>query len=322
MAAVACGIDIGGTKIAGGLVTPEGAIVYREERPTLAHEGGRAVAGRARALVEHLVQKAEGQGLEPVGIGVGAGGAISGGRVVGATSLIQDWVGTDLVHAIRYRELPVRADNDVKAMAHAELLWGEARGTRSALLVALGTGVGGAVIVNGTVVEGADGLAGHLGHVPVRSDGPPCSCGLRGCVEAYISGTAILRAAQHRLAEEGLSTRLPNASAVWEAAQAGASWAQATLEEAVDAFAVGFRGLVFALNPERIILAGGLSTWGEPFRQLLWKRLRLQLPDHFSQHLTLSLSRWRSELGILGAAAMVFRETGFPNESPHPSGPQ
>src|SRR5690606_15348726 len=165
---------------------------------------------------------------------------------------------------------------------------------------------------------------GSIPRLRRRSNGPPGLywTGLCGCVEAYISGTAILRAAQHRLAAEGLSTRLPNASAVWEAAQAGASWAQATLEEAVDAFAVGFRGLVFALNPERIILAGGLSTWGEPFRQLLWERLRLQLPDHFSQHLTLSISRWRSELGILGVAAMVFRETGFPNESPHPSGPQ
>lgn len=309
MEAVACGIDIGGTKIAGGLVTPDGLIVYREERPTLAQEGGRSVVARARALAEQLVCQAEREGLVPVGVGVGAGGAIAGGRVVGATSLIKDWTGIDLVSALGCHGLPVKADNDVKAMAHAEALWGDARGARSALLVALGTGVGGAVVVDGTVVEGIDGLAGHLGHVPVRPDGPPCSCGNRGCVEAYISGPAIIRAAERRMAEEGVPTRLPNASAVWEAAQAGASWARTTLEEAVDAFAVGFRGLAFALNPERIILAGGLSNWGEPFRQLLWEKLRAELPVHFTKHLTLTISRWRAELGILGAAAMVLQET-------------
>lgn len=307
---VACGIDIGGTKMAGGLVTPSGYLLHRERRPTRADEGGRAVVTRARQFAADLVALAVSQGLQPVGVGVGAGGAISGGRVVGATSLIKDWTGTDLQERIRPDPgLPIRVDNDVKAMARAETLWGDARDAQCVALVALGTGVGGAVVIQGKVLEGAEGLAGHLGHIPVRPDGPRCSCGSRGCLEAYLSGPVIVRAAEARLAEMGEERKLANASAVWEAAQQGHPWARATIDEAVGAFAIAFRGLAYALNLDRIIVAGGLSSWGEPFRQLLWERLRAELPEHFSRRLSLTLSRWGPELGILGAGALVFEPT-------------
>ncbi|WP_231699422.1 ROK family protein [Limnochorda pilosa] len=306
---VACGIDIGGTKIAGGLVTSSGRLLYREERPTLAHEGGSSVVARAREFTGELLARAAREGFVPVGVGAGSGGAISGGRVVGATSLIKDWTGVDLqAGIIPDPRLRVKVDNDVKAMAHAESLWGDAREARCAVVVALGTGVGGAIVVGGQVLEGADGLAGHLGHVPVWPDGPLCSCGNRGCLEAFISGTAIVKAAQTRLAQEGREERLANASAVWDAAQGDHPWARATIEEAARAFAMAFRGLVYTLNPDRIILAGRLSNWGEPFRQLLWRHLNAELPEHFSRNLSLSLSRWGSELGILGAAALVLEE--------------
>lgn len=203
---VTLGIDIGGTKIAAGLVDERGGLSRRTVVPTGAPDGRDAVLERVVALARAVIAGAP---EPPVAVGVASAGLVDriSGVVVSATDLLPGWGGVALRgHLETALGLPVEVDNDVNAMALAELELGAARGERDALCVAVGTGVGGAVIVDGRFVRGARGLAGHVGHVVLMAGGRRCTCGARGCVEAYVSGPAIARefarrAGRHRLRE-------------------------------------------------------------------------------------------------------------------------
>jgi glucokinase len=193
MTPVAIGVDIGGTKIAAGLVDARGLIGDARVTSTNAADGAEAVLGRAVELARSLI---EGSGSRPPSaIGIATGGWLdpSSGRVMAATGLLPDWAGTDLPAAFAPLGLPTIGLNDAHGMGIAEARLGAGRDRRVCLSVAVGTGIGGALTIDGRLYRGARGMAGALGHVPVRSDGPVCSCGRRGCIEAQASGPAIAR---------------------------------------------------------------------------------------------------------------------------------
>ncbi|MEO3888333.1 ROK family protein [Nonomuraea sp. B5E05] len=183
------GIDIGGTKIAAGLVTPEGTVLRHAYAPTPAAEGPRAVVRTVLRLAREL-------GLDDVTCaGVGTAGVVdpAGRKIAGATDAIRDWAGTPLAASLETElDLPVLVRNDVHAFLAGELAgspWGTALG------VTVGTGVGGALALDGRVVTGVRGAAGHVGHVPVpEAAGLACSCGAEGHVEAVASGPAMTAA--------------------------------------------------------------------------------------------------------------------------------
>jgi glucokinase len=193
-AAVAIGVDIGGTKIAAGLVDAGGLIGDMRVTSTNAADVAEAVLERAVELARSAIEGSESR--PPSAIGIATGGWLdpSSGRVMAATGLLPGWAGTDLAAALAPLGLPVSALNDAHAMGIAEARLGAGRDRRVCLSVAVGTGMGGALTIDGRLYEGARGMAGALGHVPVRSDGPVCSCGRRGCIEAQASGPAIARA--------------------------------------------------------------------------------------------------------------------------------
>jgi glucokinase len=161
---------------------------------TNAADGGEAVLERAVALARSAIEGSASR--PPSAIGIATGGWLdpSSGRVMAATGLLPDWAGTDLAAAFAPLGLPVIALNDAHAMGIAEARLGAGRDRRVCLSVAVGTGIGGALTIDGRLYQGARGMAGALGHVPVRSDGAVCSCGRRGCIEAEASGPAIARA--------------------------------------------------------------------------------------------------------------------------------
>jgi glucokinase len=193
--ATAVGIDIGGTKIAGGVIGQDGFTGDVRSIPTDAADGGAAVLARAVNLVRTIL--AEASGRRPTSIGIATGGWIdpTTGSVRVATALIPGWAGVDLVRAFeRELRLPSVALNDVHAMGLAEARLGAGRTARVCLSVAVGTGIGGAITTDGRLAEGAHGLAGAIGHIPATTRGSRCSCHRRGCIEAAASGPAIARA--------------------------------------------------------------------------------------------------------------------------------
>lgn len=249
---LAIGIDIGGTKIAAGVVDRTGRIVERaqastpiESRDTLLG----AVIELARELAaDHLVAA--------VGIGV-AGLVDPTGAIVRSAShlpLRDDPLGSDVAAALG---LPVVVDNDANVGGLAELRLGAARGVNDALLVTVGTGIGGAVIVGGRVYRGWQGSAGEIGHLIVDRDGRPCPCGSHGCWEQYGSGRALMRAA----ASAGFE--VAHGSEVTAAAMAGDERALDVLAEIGGWLGVGIASLAAVLDPEVIVVGGGVSAAGD-----------------------------------------------------------
>ncbi|QNE13209.1 ROK family protein [Pseudarthrobacter sp. NBSH8] len=280
----AIGVDLGGTKTAAGVVSGDGEVLFSETIPTLNRDGSDAILDATAALVSSLMSRAQAEGLNVVGVGVGSAGVIDAGRgvVVSATDAILGWAGTKLTAALAARlglaPEAVQAVNDVHAHALGESWTGSAAGTTSSLLVAFGTGVGGSFVLAGHPVLGHRYAGGHVGHfaspyafhegLPV-----PCVCGGAGHVEAVASGPAI-REAYLRL---GGNEPVLDARGVF--ARAGSGDAVAIKAVGLGAAAAGqaVGGLANILDPEVVVVSGGLSDAGAPWWRPMERALRAEL---------------------------------------------
>jgi glucokinase len=295
MQPVAVAIDVGGTGIKCGLVDPAGTVRYDERRPTGRERGPAAVVQTIAATARDLVQTANEHGLDPVACGVVVPG------VVDEVSGIAEWSANLGLRDVALRaliaeelNLPTAVGHDVRAAALAESRIGAGRDARRMFFVAIGTGIAGGYVVDGRVDPGAHGASGEIGHVVVRtgSDARPCGCGSRGCLEAHASAAAIARAGQAEDAAE-VARRVANgderATAVWH--------------EAVDALADGLLTGIAVLDPEVIVLGGGLAEAGPLLLHPLGESLDRRRTFHRLPRLT------RAELGdtagCLGAALLA-----------------
>ncbi|MCX8455403.1 ROK family protein [Paenarthrobacter ureafaciens] len=319
----AIGVDLGGTKTAAGVVSESGEVLMSDTIPTLNRTGGEAVLDATAALVSGLVERAADAGLTVSGVGVGSAGVIdaAAGTVVSATDAILGWTGTKLVAGLSARVgLPVRAVNDVHAHALGEAWLGAAAGTDSSLMVAFGTGVGGSFVLNGSPLLGHRFVGGHVGHFAspyavVDGNPLPCVCGGFGHVEAVASGPAI-HAAYLRFG--GPASEAADTRGVFAIAQdnhdAGAGAAHGAVVAAARA-AVGLGakaagqalgGLINILDPEVVVVSGGLADAGE----LWWTPMEAALRQELLAPLA-SVPVVRATLGntaaVVGAAKLVLK---------------
>ncbi|MEV0143303.1 ROK family protein [Streptomyces globisporus] len=260
--AVVIGLDLGGTKIAAALFAPDGGVLARHTRPTPAREGATAVLG---ALAEAAA--AVDPGALATVVGVAAAGVVDPrlGRVTSATDSIRGWAGTALGKGLADRTgLPVACDNDVRATAGPELA-ALPGGRGSLLFAAVGTGVGGALAVDGRMLHGAAGIAGHLGHLPsAEAAGLSCTCGAVGHLEIIASGPGIT-AHYERLS--GMSAdRLETVGA--RAARGDQAAVQAITTGAA-AMGRALGGLANTLGPDRVVVGGGVPHIGGLYRDAL-----------------------------------------------------
>ncbi|MDX1931078.1 MAG: ROK family protein [Capsulimonadales bacterium] len=268
------GIDIGGTKIAGGVVDAETGAVLRQDRvPTFAAEGGPAVLARAIDLASRLRDAALADGLpSPAAVGVGAGGQIDAetGTVLSATALLPGWAGTGIAVAFeKALSVPCAADNDVNALAAGETRFGAGRGCSNLVYLALGTGVGGGIVSGGRLHRSRTGVSGEIGHLVLIADGLPCTCGGKGCLEQYVSGPALRR----QYAALG-GPPLPEGIALADLArQDPDSPAGRAIRLCGELLGLGLVSLVNLFGPEQVIIGGGLAGLGdlllEPARQVV-----------------------------------------------------
>lgn len=265
------GVDVGGTTTAAGAVTREGEVVVDAQAPT--YQAGPATAAATIAgLVDLVSRRAAELGLRAMGIGVGVPGVVdpTTSRVTEVAHHVPDLAGLPLREMLVQRfGLPVFVDNDVNALALAEHFFGRGRGARSLVVLAPGTGFGAGVVLDGRLVRGARGFGGELGHAPVKFDGPPCWCGGRGCLAMYASGRGIAEAARAAVARASGAAILRaaggdpqgiTASTVFAAAAAGDAQADAIVEEACRALGAMIGVIVNGLNPEVIVITGGVAA--------------------------------------------------------------
>ena len=253
MSRFALGVDIGGTKIAVGAIDEGGAVQARRTVATDVEAGFDAGLARlARAIDETMAEA----GVDPsalAGIGLGCPGPFdeASGRIENFYTL-PGWEGNDIVSPLVARfGTPVRLVNDADAALLGEALSGAARGVRIAVMLTIGTGIGGAALIDGAILRGAAGEHPEIGHLIVDPAGPDCYCGSRGCLEALAAGPALARAG----AEFGYA----DAEAVFAAAEAGAEPAQAIVARSADAMETAVWSLIHSFLPEVFLIGGGIG---------------------------------------------------------------
>lgn len=268
------GIDIGGTKIAGGLVDHTGLVLQRAQVPTPARDGGPAVLAAALDLARSL------SATEPIaGAGIGTGGQVDTDRgiVVSATGLLPGWAGTDIKSAFETAlGVPAAVENDVNALAAGESRFGAAKGLATVVFLALGTGVGGALVLDGKIHHGAHWVGGEFGHIllSMESDARIGSDGTRGTLEAYCSGQGLVDT-YSALAGD---TKIPLSAReiAQEAARNPAGAAVRAIERSGEYLGFGLVTLANALDPNLIVIGGGLADLGDallaPARRILSER--------------------------------------------------
>ena len=305
MSGVTIGVDVGGTTVAAGLVAADGQVLEHVQAPTHARGPGSALETIVEVL-DRLRDRARARGVAVSGVGVGIPGTVDAERgVVGVdVNYVPELAGAPLAERLGARvDAPVFVDNDVNALVLAEWTWGAGQGARSLVMLALGTGVGGGIVLDGRLQRGAAGSAGELGHVPIDFDGPPCICGGRGCLKAFVSGTDIARRAEERLG------RPVGAAEVFQLAATGQAEAVAIVDEVCRALGAGLAVIVNGLNPERVLLAGSVAKSLRP----LEARIRASLADYaFAAAIAatrLEILGLDKDATVRGGAALVRYET-------------
>jgi glucokinase len=313
---VVLGIDIGGNQIRAGMVDPEGAILASRTIPTPADLD--TFLPSLQDAIRWLVESTE----LPSGVGVGCKGMIDPDTtrietLRGPLHFLQGLRIVDLVGLPL--EVPVFADNDARVALSGEIVWGAARGRENVLMLTLGNGVGGAALVNGRVLRGHSGMAGHMGHITVDPHGAICSCGNRGCLETVFSARAIeadARAAVHRGCDSVLTQlfrqqpQLASCRTVFQAAREGDEVAIAIVSSAIYKLGAALAGLLHIFDPEIVILGGHVADAGTdllvPLQDEVWNRSRGLL----GRDVPIVEQQVADKSGIIGAAGLVMAPRG------------
>ena len=288
-------VDIGGTAVKMGLVDRNGCIHARHEAsvcfdnyktPNLTTEIREAGKFVGDVSIEGIGVSATGQVDDRAGIVIGTNGKIPGYE----GSRIKE----ELENAFC---VPVSVLNDANAAALGESFSGAAQGKRNAIMLTLGTGVGGGIIIDGRIFGGTRGIAGELGHFTLYQDGVPCPCGKRGCYESYAATTALVRLAQQRTGEQHLDGR-----EIFKRASEGDKAMLEALDVWTDDIAAGITGLVHIFNPEIVIIGGGVSAQEELLIKPLRRKVLSGAMPRFAEGLQLERAVLGNDAGLIGAA--------------------
>jgi len=311
----AVGIDLGGSKLRGGLLSSSGQLVGRLEVQTEAWKGSASVLANLKGVITRLMDSTD--PARVVGIGIAAAGQIhpKTQAVVYAPNL--QWENVPLRDEIESAfGMPVYVENDVRAAAWGEYRFGAGRGAESLIAVFVGTGIGSGAVVDGILLRGASNAAGEFGHTQVVPDGVPCACGQHGCVEAYASGrgfarrleAAIAAGTQSRLAQEtgGDASRV-TAALVARAAAAGDPLAKSFWDDAERYLGQAVANYVTLLDPELLVLGGGVMTTVPSLGAAIEREVRAHA-TLLSRDVRIARAGLGDSSGIFGAADRVWSQ--------------
>src|SRR5919199_3348852 len=308
----AIGVDVGGTKIAAGVVTPEGEILNEVRHPT-AEGKERLLSSIVRAVTEAK------DDFEVGGVCLAVPGTVLKleNKIIDAPNL-PSIEGIPLKDELEDRtELTTTVENDANAAAWGEFRFGAGRRAEDLVFITLGTGVGGGVITGGVLLRGAQGAGGELGHVTIQATGPQCGCGNHGCLETLASGTAIARRAREVASEQPNSAlgrlaieRKVLGEDVADLAQRGDEAARSVLEETGMWLGIGLAGFVNIFNPEVIAIGGGVAKASEFILPPAREEVRLRARSPSRDLVEIKEATLGPESGVLGAAALARDPSG------------
>lgn len=312
------GIDIGGTNVEIGLSDNTGKILGKKSMKTESKKGAEDTFNRIWKKTQELAKDLEIDISEIEAIGMGIPGPVVENSIVKIAANFSwgnDFNAKELMERVSGKL--VKVENDVKVISLGEALFGAGRGYKNSITIPIGTGIAAGIIVDGKIVNGAGGIAGEFGHIVIEKDGYNCGCGLKGCLETYCSATGIVREGKRRLSEDK-SGRLYEciagdlekleAKQIFDLAKLGDKLCNEIVDFFAEKLAQGIGVLLNLLNPEVIILCGGVAKAGD----IIVERVKRFLPKYALgltlDNLVFSFGELEEEAGIKGAIALVIEK--------------
>jgi glucokinase len=310
----ALGVDIGGTKVAVGIVDREGKILAQGRKPMIANGSADAGFDAVVSAIDSILSTTT---VEIQSIGICAPGPLDpkSGIVLNPPN-VPCWRNFPLAERVSAKcSLPVKVDNDANAAALAETLWGAARGFRYVFYVTIGTGIGTGIVFDGAIYHGKTGSAGEGGHVSIDYRGPVCACGKRGCIEILAAGPAIGARARAKITTEPSRGKTIldlvkgdissiTSQHVGKAFESGDPMAREVLEETVHLLTIWLGNIVDLLDPDVIVVGGGVAAMLRSF----FEEIKCELPDWCvnprASEISLLMAHYGADAGIAGGAAL------------------
>jgi glucokinase len=321
MGRVLVGVDLGGTNVRIGIVTPTGRVLKKEEYALDPSQGGLKIVEELVSNLKNLLQKRIGKNNQLLGIGIGIAGAIDmkRGRMMHSPN-IPDLNGFGIREFIRKRiSSPIAIENDANAFALGEGWVGAAKGSNYYCGITLGTGVGGGIVINGEILHGSRGMASEVGHMVIDPEGPLCGCGGKGCLEVYASATGIRRMALEAiekgeggeiLKRAGGKVEEVTSEKVFEAAQSGDKAAQKIFNEMGRFLGLGLVNLIHLFNPEKIVIGGRVSRAWDSFIKATMEVVMERAMEGSREKVKIVQAKCGDNAGILGAAYISLKSIG------------
>lgn len=309
------GVDIGGTKVAVGIVDSNGNILARGRKPMVADGGAEAGLDAVVGAIDSMLATPEGRGVHSIGICAPGPLNPRRGIVVNPPNL-PCWRNFPLADRIKAKyKIPVKVDNDGNAAALAEARWGAARGFKYVFYATIGTGIGAGFVFDGAIYHGKTGSAVEGGHMTIDYRGPRCNCGKLGCIEILAAGPAIGVRARAKLSDKQTphSAILDLANGdihsvtselVGKAFAAGDPVAREILQETVDLLTVWLGNIVDLLDPDVLVVGGGVAAMLQPFFEDIKRQLPRWVVNPFVSELPLLMAHYGADAGIAGGAAL------------------
>lgn len=309
------GVDIGGTKVAVGIVNSEGAILQQSRKPMLANGTAEDGLTAVYAAIDSFMSSDVAPQIQ--GIGICAPGPLDPrtGIVLNPPN-VPCWRNFPLADKIiaRYR-VPVRVDNDANAAALAENRWGAAKGYRYVFYATIGTGIGTGIVFDGKIYHGKTGSAGEGGHVTIDYRGPVCACGKRGCIETLAAGPAIGARARSKISGDSSShssmldlaggdVAAVTSEKVGKAYAAGDTMAREVLQETVELLVPWLGNIVDILDPDVLVVGGGVAAMLKPFYEQIHSQLPKWCVNPSASNIPLLIAHYGADAGIAGGAAL------------------
>ena len=307
------GIDLGGTNTKIGLLDEDGNILFSTIVKTESEQGFEKTIERLSNILKIQVSNLNISFNDVAGVGLGVPGPVANGRIVKFWANFPWPVNVDLAAEFeKHLGVPVKVDNDVNVITLGEMWKGGGRGYKNVLGLAIGTGIGGGVVVNGKLVSGKNGAGGEVGHIKVERDGKLCGCGQEGCWEAYASATGLVREAKSRLTVnknnllyERTKDREVEAKDIFDAARDGDEFSLNLVDYEAEFIALGIGNLLNVLDTDVVVVGGGIALAGAILFDKINEKLRKYAMLSTLEGLKIVQAELGNDAGIYGAAYLV-----------------
>lgn len=308
------GIDLGGTNLKAGIVDTDGKILHRLSIKTNSYADSQTISNQILSLIDETIQSAHVKESEMIGVGLGSPGLVDKkGEMILFSPNLPRWRNVPVKRIIAERfSKPCVLENDANAAAWGEKWVGAGKEVGSMVMLTLGTGIGGGIVIDNKLWRGADNVAGEIGHMVIRMDGPQCNCGNRGCVEVYASATGMVRRFKELL-KSGASSSLKisgeiTAKMISDAALQGDRASLDIIEETGRYLGIALINITHVLNPEMIVLAGGMIGSGELLMNPIRQVAQQGAFEASYKDTKIVFSQLGNDAGIIGAAGCLLTE--------------